>query len=83
MLNLSRVLLVLCAAAFLTTGTSLAQSPPQSAPQNKCGQTAKGCHKNQPKPQSKPQNKCAQTPKGCHKNQSKPPAGTPPLSLPR
>lgn len=46
-------------------------------PGRKCGQTPKGCHKNQPKPN--PNRKCGQTPQGCHKNQpngnpAKPPA---------
>jgi hypothetical protein len=89
MLHIFRGLAVLSLAIFLTTGATLAQAPPnqmpppqgaQSGGHSKCGQTAKGCHKNQAKPAAKPQNKCGQTPKGCHKNQAKPPAGAPPRS---
>jgi uncharacterized low-complexity protein len=80
-MSIPRALLALCLAAFLTTGTSLAQAPPNQMPgmpapqgashngNGKCGQTPKGCHKNQPA--KKPSGKCGQTPKGCHKNQPK------------
>jgi hypothetical protein len=86
MLNISRALTVLALAAFLTTGTALAQAPqapqapPMSAPQGqgapkKCAQTPKGCHKNQSNGAKK---KCGQTPKGCHKHQAAAPSGAAP-----
>jgi hypothetical protein len=64
----------------------MATAPPISAPamqatpktggnpNRKCGQTPKGCHKNEatPKPQGNPNRKCGQTPKGCHKNEATP-----------
>jgi hypothetical protein len=64
LLNFSRVVLLLSLATFITTGTGIAQQPPpqpqmpmatkppQGAPNKKCAQTPKGCHKNQPKPPS-------------------------------
>lgn len=86
MSKIARGLFPFFVAALMTTGLCVAQSapnqmpqPPQSASHGKCGQTPKGCHKNQTKPpQSNPNRKCGQTPKGCHKNQPKPPSGTPP-----
>ncbi|HYL27228.1 MAG TPA: hypothetical protein VEW74_05290 [Candidatus Nitrosotalea sp.] len=93
MLNFSRAMLVLVLAAFVTTAPTVAQQPPaqmpagmpmatkapQGNPNRKCGQTPKGCHKNQP--QNGAKKKCGQTPKGCHKNQ--PPNGSPPNAPPR
>jgi hypothetical protein len=84
MVTLSRVLILSIFAAFATTGATVAQnapSPTTTVAQNgggggggggKCGQTPKGCHKNQPqgnKPNKGSSRKCGQTPKGCHKNQ--------------
>ena len=82
MLKISRALTVLALAAFITTGTAIAQAPPapqappMSAPQGqgaqkKCAQTPKGCHKNQ----NGAKKKCGQTPKGCHKHQAAAPSG--------
>jgi len=84
MVTLSRVLILSIIATFVTTGATLAQNAPAPPPMTtatkapnggggKCGQTPKGCHKNQPKPPDKAGNgKCGQTPKGCHKNQATP-----------
>jgi hypothetical protein len=89
MLNVSRTLMLLSLAAFMTAGTVVAQAQAPAMPMasgaphgttaHKCAQTPKGCHKNQPQ-NGTTAHKCAQTPKGCHKNQSKPPAsgGAPP-----
>jgi len=87
-MSISRAFIVLGLATFLSAGTAFAQAPPPAPPaqgttsSHKCGQTTKGCHKNQSKPATKPQNKCGQTPKGCKKNQTKPPAGAPPAGAP-
>lgn len=87
MQNLTRLFLGFALATFISAGTALAQMPAHGQPANastskgnsgkKCGQTPKGCHKNQPQPN--PNRKCGQTPQGCHKNQpngnpQKPPA---------
>ena len=93
MLNVSRTLMFLSLATLITTGTVAAQAPqapqapampmasgaPHGTTAHKCGQTPKGCHKNQPTQSGTTAHKCSQTPKGCHKNQPKPPSGgTPP-----
>lgn len=88
MSKILRALIIAATAAFVTTGTAFAQSgAPPAAPMTaatkkpggngKCGQTPKGCHKNQPQKNEKKNRKCAQTPKGCHKKQAPAPMKTP------
>ena len=58
MLKVSRVLVLAIAAAFLSTGSTLAQgAPPPPA--------------GTPAPQQKKNKTCKSTPKGCNKNQKK------------
>lgn len=64
MLKLSRILVLVLAAAFVTGGATLAQNPP---PQGQPPSSA-----SQPQAKKKVKGKCSQTPKGCHKNKAKP-----------
>jgi hypothetical protein len=66
MFKISRALFVAAAVAILSTGTSLAQQPPQAPPPG-----AQQMQGGAPQHQQKPKHKCGQTPQGCHKQQKK------------